>query len=317
MHHILSAWKIDRSYKIESLDKYPDRKLIITPKKKFLLKEKRTLPLLIRENNIISYLSNLGFPVNPPLTTTEESPYFLNDNTIYCLYRYIKGTTIDLARTPDYIRWSKRIGKILGDLHNSLSNYSSQGGDFSKTSPIFEGLREKLGECFQNEPKAYNQSEIFERLDLIETNLLPIEERFSQQIIHRDFHPENVLFTGTQKTSRLVAVLDFELVTFGIKIFDLCYLASGILSSLFTIRDKQITNKWYQMFQAILKGYFQSNSLNHQEKDGLWAVLMQLQLLFLHFFHNSGERSKAKQMEQTYFWIFEQKVTIDRVLKTI
>lgn len=79
-------------------------------------------------------------------------------------------------------------------------------------------------------------------MTLFEREFAPIYEDLPKHMIHRDFHPGNVLF----KDDRLSGIVDFELTVKGIRIFDPCYLATSILVS--CIDDKKKLDQWPSIF---------------------------------------------------------------------
>ena len=56
---------------------------------------------------------------------------------------------------------------------------------------------------------------------------------FPKQIIHRDINPSNLLFDN----GKFSGFLDFDLSEINIRVFDICYFATSILSECFTDAD--------------------------------------------------------------------------------
>ncbi len=301
------------SHQIKELGQDKRSKLIITPEQRYILKSKQDLNQLQRENLILEFLHKEGIPVNSPLRTQDHSQFTITENTPYCLYTFLEGTTIDLEIISENVSWCERFGIILGSLHSSLSLFPAPLLNFSDIPPLFEGLRERVLKFFQKASGRYNASRILPYLDLVESSFSSFEKVFSRQVIHRDFHLENLLFQGTHKNAQLIAILDFELVTYGIKIFDLCYLVSGVLSAIFDSHNTNFSASWYTILHSMVNGYLQTNIMNENEKKGFWSVLMQIQLFFLLYYH-PVDISKAKRAEEIFYWIYEQKDQIERIL---
>ena len=81
------------------------------------------------------------------------------------------------------------------------------------------------------------------------SELEPIYKELPRQLIHRDAHPSNMLFSA----GRLTGLLDFELVRRGPRIFDLCYCASSLLVDGF--EDCEKGQKWPSLFRSLVRGY--------------------------------------------------------------
>ena len=82
-----------------------------------------------------------------------------------------------------------------------------------------------------------------------------------KQLIHRDYHRGNVLFTD----EALVGFLDFDLVHQGPRLFDVCYCASGVLSESF--REAGYVEYWLNILEAIFRAYGRNASLSRQERS--------------------------------------------------
>ena len=68
-------------------------------------------------------------------------------------------------------------------------------------------------------------------------------------IIHRDMHGQNLLFDDES----LTGYVDFELSQRNIRIFDPCYMGTGILTG--CIKEVSKCEKWIEVFTEIMRGY--------------------------------------------------------------
>jgi Ser/Thr protein kinase RdoA (MazF antagonist) len=66
-------------------------------------------------------------------------------------------------------------------------------------------------------------------------------------MIHRDAHPSNMLFDGGE----LTGFLDFEMVTRGLRVFDVCYCGSALLAGGFDEVEKR--KQWPELFHSLLQ----------------------------------------------------------------
>ena len=79
-----------------------------------------------------------------------------------------------------------------------------------------------------------------------------------KQIIHRDMHLSNVIF----KDNEFQGFIDFELLERNVRVFDLCYCCTSILSELHS--DAELRGKWQHIISKIFEGYNKQKYFNER-----------------------------------------------------
>jgi Ser/Thr protein kinase RdoA (MazF antagonist) len=205
-------------------------KLVITSERgKFLLKRrpkgKDDLYHVAFAHAIHSRLSEMEFPLAPLVPTCDEKNTILHlNNRIYELFEFVSGSRYDgsAEATAD-------TGRQLANFHRYLTDFAQQwkppGGSFHDSSIVrihlkttgtekAAGRDKKLHRTAETLMALYNASSV--RVSELGFDSWP------EQIVHGDWHPGNMLFSG----HRLTAVLDFDSVKIASPVTDL---ANGML----------------------------------------------------------------------------------------
>ena len=110
------------------------------------------------------------------------------------------------------------------------------------------------------------------------------------QIIHRDPNPDNIFMAD----GRVTGFLDFELTRIMPRIFDLCYAATGILSTVW--QEKALRPAFFDAARAIWQGYDSLSPLTEAEKAALPDMVLAIQLICVAAFAGS---EKLRQLYDT------------------
>jgi len=217
--------------------------VIISENGKYLLKRrpkgKDDLYRVAFAHSVQVHLGEKGFPVTSLVATRDEKNTVLQlDNHIYEFFKFITGYRYDGSAEA-----TRDSGRQLGNFHNYLSDFASEWqplrGSFHDSSTVrrqmkmissnrnkvdvrdtvdafvIEGGRDKgLARTVESLMSLYNKSSV-------RVNELGFDS-WEQQVVHGDWHPGNMLFSG----KKLVAVLDFDSVKVSPAVTDL---ANGML----------------------------------------------------------------------------------------
>ncbi|MEC2553442.1 phosphotransferase, partial [Bacillus tropicus] len=127
-------------------------------------------------------------------------------------------------------------------------------------------------------------------------------------IIHRDMHLSNVIF----KYNEFQGFIDFELLERNVRVFDLCYCCTSILSELYS--DEELRRKWQHIISKIFEGYNKQNILMKEELQSIWYVMLSIQVIFITYFVQLKDLLKLN--EEMFFWIFANKETIEELIES-
>ena len=96
-----------------------------------------------------------------------------------------------------------------------------------------------------------------------------------RQIIHRDPNPGNIVADGTA-----IGFVDFDLSERNVRIFDVCYAATAVLSESFGRDD----GKWLEFLRDIIRGYDCIACLTEEERRAIPYVILANQLICVAWF---------------------------------
>lgn len=275
----------------------------------FILKRRSNRSRVWAECDLINWLIRHEQPVSPLLYTTKEIPWAEHEGAFYVLYPYLQGTPGDELGQYDE-DFALRAGAALAYLHRDLGNYET-----TEEFPNFDLFQEVasfawptvqgyLGQNFRNRLQDLEQG--------ISRNLINPYEVLPRQLIHRDFHPGNLIF----QRGELVGILDFDRVRVSIRLFDLCYLATSVLSQDFA--DPQGRENWSSFVQALINGYGSVQPLTKIEGVSFLYIVYLIQLLFIAYQLDEGNTELADLNVAMLLWINDQHEFLEPlIVKTI
>jgi len=236
-----------------------------------------------------------GVPAIEYLTTGNNKSYVFLDNKYWCLMKKIRGTHLD-----PFVGDTKGNGILLGRavavLHKALKSMDEKvevwDNDFFKelSSWILPELN-KNGVTFDD---AMSQIFAFE----------PIYRTLPRQIIHRDMHPQNLLY----EDSVFTGYLDFDLSQRNVRIFDLVYLGCSLLVD--NYKDETRLNQWHDIFTGVIQGYTELSRLSADEYSAIPVLFLFDEILFTAFFFRIGQPEVAKSCAEMTKWMFENSSSI-------
>lgn len=239
--------------------------LTAADKTKYLLKSVRNEEKLLLEEDMLLFLLDRGIYVSPPLRTKDNSLYVQHQNSKYCLYKYITGEHLQFKTRKQITYAGKRLGCILAKLHLALNSY-----DTKETLTVDMDLHNQIFNwAIPNIKNSYTDINL---LSLIESQKNILETTFRclpKQFIHRDFHPNNVLFNN----GYFAGIIDFELCTKGYRTFDIGYLLTSLLSEYFEYDDYK--NNWLTAVPIIVSSYNAVNVIESEERKHCSECLYQ------------------------------------------
>lgn len=129
-----------------------------------------------------------------------------------------------------------------------------------------------------------------------------IYEKLPKQIIHRDINPSNIIFDNGE----FKGFVDFDLSEINIRIFDICYFATAILSECFS--DSNIDkNLWFVILNKLVSGYEKETVLTDDEKQAVPYVIYSIQMICIaHFSKFDKFKDLAKINIDILEWIIKK-----------
>ncbi|KEK23129.1 phosphotransferase enzyme family protein [Bacillus gaemokensis] len=305
MEHILEItnfWFQDEQVTAEAIQPKVTK---IIRNKQYILKEKGSIKQLLAEINVLNQLAQKGIKVQRLLKTRGNESYILKDDKYYCMYEYVEGNVVEVKRVENLKVLSNTIGNEVAKLHQVLcsSNHAGKFVERNFYNVIYEWATPILKSSEQVHP------ELIQTMDQLQKDFKDYVTLLPRQLIHRDMHLSNLIF----KENEFQGFIDFELAEINVRVFDLCYCFTSILSELFS--DEQLRSNWLHIVGNIFEGYHKQNPLTEAEIQAIWYVMLGIQVIFITYFVQSTEMLKLN--EEMFFWILTTREVIEKSVREV
>ncbi|MCH5320272.1 MAG: helix-turn-helix domain-containing protein [Eubacterium sp.] len=204
--------------------------------------------------------------------TNSNDDYFTDGELFFYVTERLNAQPIKSVDVYENIQLAEKIGEAVGRLDLILEEY----------------------ELICNEPNLLNDidkllSKVKSIMNLdtgfckeLKDKMMSFYPNLRKQIIHRDTNLENILYDGDN-----LGFIDFDLTEKNIRIFDICYCATSILSETFDKREK-----WFDVYNALIKGYERIVDLTDAERNAIPYLIFSIQMICISYFI-SMEKYKA------------------------
>ncbi len=309
LRKILENWDIDKNLPISDIYLMDGSKVsgnVWMVGSDYVLKTGKR-EALMKNLKISKELHKQGFSSSLPILTKTGQEY-LDGEEVFILTRGVKGSPLPRSDRfgDDRIKFAEKYGKSIARLHKALKA-------IQKDIPANEvNLYKNVTEWALPNVKQQNiqwdmgiDDSFFD--DYIE-NFGLLYDKLPKQLIHRDPNPSNILFVG----SEVSGFIDFDLSEINIRLWDVCYCATGILSE----GSEDAYQKWLEILGGILHGYDLEGKLTPEEKQAVFYVICSMQMICIAFFEsNDMYRELAKINRQMLKFIIDNKEKIVNILK--
>jgi Ser/Thr protein kinase RdoA (MazF antagonist) len=248
-----------------------------------------------RDLDLLEHLAGAGLPVPRYIPTAAGQRYIVDAGKAFWLSRQLPGSHFEQFHGTTGIEQVERLATPLGELHRVFSS--------APNPQRFPVLRDS-GEDLIAQLLARATPFDVDRLQRLRGAIASVAV-LPKQLIHRDYHRGNVLFTD----QALVGILDFDLVHQGPRLFDVCYCASGVLSESF--RETGYVEYWLDVLEAIFRAYGRNASLSRQERSLAWSMLMTIELIVMRSCLEVQALDAALMNQGMLFWFEDHRGEID------
>ncbi|HEY2780436.1 MAG TPA: phosphotransferase [Steroidobacteraceae bacterium] len=266
-----------------------------TPSGCFYLKASASAESVERELDLLEYLASAGLPVPRFIATTGGQRYAVDDGKAFWLSRRLPGHHFAQFHGPTGVDQVERLATQLGELHRVVA-----GAPNPQRFPAFRDSAEHLLGALLAGATPFDT----DRLRGLRGKVAPAGA-LPKQLIHRDFHRGNVLFTD----EAVSGFLDFDIVQQGPRLFDVCYCASGVLSESF--RETGYAEYWLTILETIFRAYGRIAGLSTQERSLAWSMLMSIELIFMSSCLGRQARDAALMNQGVLFWFEDHRSEIE------
>lgn len=267
----------------------------------YFLKQRPSAEQAAREIELHGFLRERGLPVPECLPTSSGEPFVAHGDgsrAVSYLYRALPGQHLPSFDGKLGLGRARRVGQALGRLHLAMAEVPSSAGfdRYGAEARIVDELG-AAGEPY-DVPLAQR----------IAARCTP-SSTLPQQLIHRDFHLYNLLFSG----ETLSGYLDFDLAQRGPRLFDVCYCSMETLAQRFD--ELAFPDYWFRVLGAILKGYTEYVALTDLEKQSAVSMMLEIQLLAMHHFRT--EPVPGRNAERVLHWLDARRHLIQAIVVSV
>ncbi len=287
----------------------------------YILKTTQNVVQLRKHLQISAALDSHGFKGQTAVLTRTGEEIVVFEGRSFALMHRIPGEPL---LPKDYLEVDgptqnaicEAYGIALGELHNALNHLDNE-------QPLgaicFEDIKEAdlvgtvVRWAIPNARRIMSQRELPLGLDLADTFYTEFEARFPRvisevletsplQLIHRDPNPSNILFKDQQVTG----FIDFEISERNVRIFDLCYIATGLLSEAY--KHPKAKDQWPQMLISIINGYnvATDRKLSAAEWRAIPDVIYGIQLIFIAWLESNEKYPDAAKTNRSMLkWLVD------------
>ncbi|MED0970451.1 phosphotransferase enzyme family protein [Bacillus paramycoides] len=273
--------------------------------KEYILKEKGSIKQLLVELNVLEQLDEKGIRVQKLVKTKSDERYVFYKEKYYCLYEYIAGSVLEIKDTEKLKELGSTIGEELANLHQALNSVGNASELIKRD--LYKVLYEWAMPILEKNEQV--QRDVIQQMNNIHKKFKEKVQLLPKQIIHRDMHLSNVIFQDNE----FQGFIDFELLEENVRVFDLSYCFTSVLSELYM--DETLRRNWLQIVRTIFEGYNKQNALTREEVQTIWYVMLSIQIIFITYFVQSVDLLKLN--EEMFLWIFANKEEIEEVIASI
>lgn len=241
-----------------------------------------------RQIGISDRLRESGIPAASVIRTEDGAQWVQDGEIYYFLMTRLPGSPLKCADVLNNPSIGYTIGEAVGRLHGALKNYRDE--TLREVNLYADTVSLKSKELLPVEWLGKYQSEFG-----------ALSEKLPKQVIHRDVNPSNLLFDG----ATFCGFLDFALSEVNVRIFDICYAATAILSEAFL--DSALSKEnWFAVFRNIISGYDSVQKLTPEEKRSIPYVTVSIQLLCIDCFNRLDKYAELAEVNLRMLeWIME------------
>lgn len=238
--------------------------------KDYIIKVTRDLGRINKQIELANVMKTNSLYAVKIIPTISGKEFVKANNLYFYLTKRIQGKHVNphaFYESKDY-SLAQIVGENIAKLHLGLNTLEAVVDEVN----VFENVVKWAL------PKAKQFIDIPEHIEKSYSDLFgAIYDSLPKQIIHRDINPGNIIVNAER-----IGFIDFELSERNIRIYDVCYAATAILSE--TVSDIKAFNKWIDIYRNIVYGYEKVLKMTEDEKQSLSYVILSNQLVCIAYF---------------------------------
>lgn len=294
---ILNNWELDEKLSVsEEIISYETNREthIWNVCNKYILKMTNDECEMKNNINITKLLLKEEIPVQKVIQTLSGESYIYIDKMYFGLFTRLNGSVIKDYFQGDYLKRAFYLGECAANLHKGLKVLTEEKTLEDKIwnnnmiDELNGWVKDEVNKYLKSSSLNKEEVELFNKIRKeFNENFESLYLKLPRQIIHRDFHGENMIFEG----EKLIGYIDFDLTQINAKIFDLCYLCTGALSTCFNNSNKR--DRWIKFSKTAIEGYDNKINLTCEEKECIKYMLLAIELIMIGYFAKDGYKDIA------------------------
>ena len=232
-------------------------------------------------------LDKVGLQASVPVAT-KTGELLVQESDIYAiLCKRVQG--IKMSGRKIFTSCDKKaaycFGTLIGKLHQALAKLDAGLCEENRLQDTVQGWAIPAAQRKINLPQ--------ELVVEYKKHFCEVYDKLPKQLIHRNMNLSYVYLNGDE----MAGVTDFELSEYCIRLFDVCYAATGILSENFTDTDETM-EQWLKLYQNIVWGYDEVIGLTEEEKQVLPYVIFSIQMICVAYFADKEEFAELAKINE-------------------
>jgi Ser/Thr protein kinase RdoA (MazF antagonist) len=308
LRKVLENWDIDKDLPISDIFIMDGAKVsgnVWTVGKEYILKA-GDREKIFKNLNISKALHKQGFTSSLPIPTKTGCEY-LENNEIFILTQVLKGNPLPKSDRfgDNCMKFGEKYGKSIARLHKALK--AIQKDILPDEVNLYKNVTVwALPNVKQQKMQWGMEFDEYFFDDYIK-NFGKLYDRLPKQLIHGDPNPSNILFEDDE----ISGFIDFDLSEVNVRLWDVCYCATGILSE----ASDEAYEKWLDILCGILHGYDLEGKLTQEEKQAVFYIICSIQMICIAYFESYDKfRELANTNRKMLQFIIRNKEHFDNIL---
>lgn len=262
----------------------------------YMLKAYENEDSIKRNAQMLTVLYEHGAPVAQLLPSLNKDSYVKADEKYWLMTTKLAGSNIIDIRQSGM---AYKMGETIARLHVIFQKCEDEM-DFENKS-LLDEMNGWINENLTAQGwKLISEQEFWPSVE----RLANVYCQLPKQLIHRDVHFGNFLFSD----GVFSGYIDFDLSQKNIRVFDLAYFLTGLLTS--ENGSELQEDQWLEIIRSVISGYESVLKLLKDEKDILVCVMECIEILFVAYFISIENMTYAEDAAKIFHYIQkrEQKV---------
>lgn len=199
------------------------------------------------------------------IKTASGDDYIQSGELYFMVTKRIRGRQLkceDIFADTDLALY---IGENIAKLHNALKVFDKSNFNCANIHNDVKSNLSKVKDIIN--------------IDDFTDEFAVVYDKLPKQLIHRDINPSNMIVDKGE----FKGFVDFDLSEVNIRIFDICYCATAILSECFS-NENTDKNIWFEILDKLISGYGKITPLTKEEKQAIPYVIYSIQIICIAYF---------------------------------